>query len=233
LWLVKHDSDGEVQDLASIIWNKLGLQISDDYYNNLHHLLANVIESTHVSAAKAIAAGILIHPNTAYESINNIKQLFLISVPPKQVKIEKSTKSTKIGAIEPVVEIIEDKLIHQRLAIAVTIASICEQSAIPIDNNELIFDLFDFIFLFGVVDISQQVRLMMIEAGRKLIDSYGMYLTILFYNVFSIYQLFIYILSIIFLYLSIILSISYLILSQLQFLLKVPIIVVKCLQLWR
>lgn len=179
IWLVKHDSDIDVQTLASSIWEIVRLQLPSDYYNNLHHLLANVIENTHVSAAKAIASGMLVHPNTSNEIINNIKELFLNSIPPKQEKIsEKTSKSTKVGALVPIIEIIEDKLVHQRQAIAITISSICEVSAIPMDNNDLIFELFNFIFLFGVVDISLQVRLIMIESGRKLIDSYGMYIII-------------------------------------------------------
>lgn len=81
VWLLCHDSNTEVQSIATQIWRVTDMVLSEAFMTSLIPLLSH--EDSFVSglAARAIAGGITIHPHLCQEVIDELVRIFMDALP--------------------------------------------------------------------------------------------------------------------------------------------------------
>ena len=196
LWLSRFDDAEEVKQLAIDLWETKTLKLLPTYSAPLIELMSHEFAFARSSAAKAIAGALLQHPHTVEDVLSTIFHMYTSSVPPKALDVDATvqikdmsgkpkknekpkveTVISKLDAlrITPQAEIIDEKA-ATRSAVAQTLLALGSQQSLKTGNHNLeslVIRILQFIIDHGVVDPRDEVRSIMINAGRSIVDNYG------------------------------------------------------------
>ena len=190
LWTCLHDESEAVTALAQEIVAKITPThpLPKDYYVWIEPFFNHPTACVRASAAYVIGEGLKCY-NSNYEStsaiIKQITSLYQTLLPVKDVGDDGKQKgkeptggNNKVTIkLKPVAIEIVDTTVQSRISIATSLVSIGATSALNgLDNSSIqraACDILDIILMHGVVDINTDVRNMMLQAGRTIIDVYG------------------------------------------------------------
>lgn len=174
LWLAVHDPDEECAKVGAEIWGNRGEQLSTTYLAPLLALMQHDNEHVRLASAKAAIAGIKEHPDSSSDTIHQIIELFLASVPKKhntdmQSEMERYL-SAPIGMEnkEP-----EDAKWPTRVATGRALLCVGEMRALDDQHLPLVQEVVEFVVRHGVVDEHDAVRGEMLIAGGSVVRNYG------------------------------------------------------------
>ncbi len=188
LWTRLHDDSEAVRALSQEIIAKISPThpLPADYYVWIEPFFNHPIACIRTSAAYVIGEGLRCY-NENYEStsaiIKRITALYQSLLPVKEAGDEPKQKGKEVAGgkvtikLKPVTVEVVDTTAQARISIATSLLSLGATSALnSLDKSSIqraACDLLDFILMHGVVDTHTDVRTMMMQAGRTIIDVYG------------------------------------------------------------
>jgi len=187
LWLLYFDDDEGVSTIAREMWDRRRLQLFPGSAEWLLHFLSYASTGVRSASAKAIAHGLVSIPSATDGVLMSLKTIYIDSLPVK-VSVEvapltfaKSDTKSKVlmadAATSRTPSPKVDEKFPTREAIAYTIISLGSSKCLEKTPDALgsrVIELLTFVLQQGVVDEASSVCAAMLEAGRSIIDNYGM-----------------------------------------------------------
>lgn len=179
LWLSRFDADEENAELAGEVWDAMGAPLSAGFAAPLMVLLSDSKAHVRESTARALAGGMLEHPESGIALLKRLYSLYSAHAPPPVAEqndskldmdkffaaptgAEKSS-GTRVDAGWPA-----------RAGVAVTLKAIGEARAFDDESRSTsVQDAFSFLVEHGLADYNARVRGHMLAAGVAVITSFG------------------------------------------------------------
>lgn len=123
LFIVRHDADEDVKQLASQVWEKSNMVLPETFMISISPLLQDQENHVAYSAARAVAEGIKNYPHLARESAETLIGIFVEALPEKEnQQLQPINKNSLLMKLNP--KRVEDSKVSVRASTAIAIESI-------------------------------------------------------------------------------------------------------------
>lgn len=183
LWLSKFDADEENAELASEVWDARGTPLSAGFAAPLVVLLSDKKSQVRDATARALAGGMIEHPESGAVLLKRLYSLYSASKPPPPPATKQKDPRLDMGKFfaapmgaETSTTGTQDLGWPARAGVAGTLKAIGKARAfVDKSSGHSVNDAFLFLVNHGLVDYNTQVRGQMLAAGVAIITDFGEY----------------------------------------------------------
>ena len=175
LWILRHDEDDDLSKAAREVWTLWSSQVQgstggitpENYLQLSTSLFEFEASSARTAASRAVKDGIGLYPLTAEDTVKTLKELYVMSLPPKlDMSLLRNRRAAAANNLP------EDKFVRTRLCVALTLENLGTLRGEGA-SLDLLTEAIRFLSGTAATDPSFLVRQAVVLAGKGLINAVG------------------------------------------------------------